>query len=90
MMIEQKATYIRWHAGAVTRRERERLNGHAGFTLWFTGLSASGKSTLAVATEEALYRRGCRTYILDGIIFDMVSIKTWAFLRKIAKKIFVA
>jgi adenylylsulfate kinase len=65
-MTEQKATHIQWHAGAITRKERETLNGHRGFTLWFTGLSASGKSTLAVAIEEALYQRGCRTYILDG------------------------
>ena len=64
--IEQKATSIYWHQGAITRVERERLNGHRGFTLWFTGLSASGKSTLAAATEEALYERGCHTYILDG------------------------
>ena len=42
------------------------LNSHHGFTIWFTGLSASGKSTIAAATEEALYGLGCRTYILDG------------------------
>ena len=65
-MIEQKATNIFWHQGAITLSDRERLNGHRGFTIWFTGLSASGKSTLAVATEEALYERGYHTYILDG------------------------
>ena len=65
-MIEQKATNIFWHQGAITLSDRERLNGHRGFTVWFTGLSASGKSTLAVATEEALYERGYHTYILDG------------------------
>jgi len=65
-MTEQKATHIRWHQGAITREDRERLNEHRGFTIWFTGLAASGKSTLAVATEEALYERGCRTFILDG------------------------
>jgi adenylylsulfate kinase len=65
-MTTLKADNIFWHKGAITRRERELLNGHRGFTIWFTGLSASGKSTLAVAAEEALYRRGCRTYILDG------------------------
>ncbi|MEW5723251.1 MAG: adenylyl-sulfate kinase [Thermodesulfobacteriota bacterium] len=57
---------VYWHHGAITRRNREQLNGHRGFTIWFTGLSAAGKSTLAVATEEALYRRHCRTFILDG------------------------
>lgn len=65
-MTIQKATNICWHEGAITRSDRERLNGHCAFTIWFTGLSAAGKSTLAVATEEALYERGCHTYILDG------------------------
>ncbi len=65
-MNEQKATHIIWHNGSVTRFDRERLKGHRGFTIWFTGLSASGKSTLAVATEKALYLRGLHTYILDG------------------------
>ena len=65
-MSIQKADNIFWHQGAITRKEREHLNGHRGFTIWFTGLSASGKSTIAVATEEALYEIGCRTYILDG------------------------
>lgn len=65
-MLEQKATNIFWHQGMITRSDRERLNDHRGFTIWFTGLSASGKSTLAVATEEAMYERGYHTYILDG------------------------
>ena len=65
-MTEQKATHIYWHNGTISRKERERLKGHRGFTIWFTGLSASGKSTLAVATEVALHERGIHTYILDG------------------------
>lgn len=65
-MTKQKAAHIYWHQGAITRKDRERLNEHRGFTIWFTGLSASGKSTLAVATEEVLYERGCHTFILDG------------------------
>jgi adenylylsulfate kinase len=65
-MIEKKATNIKWHKGHIERLDRERQNGHRGFTVWFTGLPASGKSTLAVAVEEALHKRGCRTYILDG------------------------
>jgi adenylylsulfate kinase len=65
-MDEQKATDIHWHYGAVARSDRELLKGHRGFTIWFTGLSAAGKSTLAVATEKALFERGCHTYILDG------------------------
>ncbi len=66
MLFKQKATNIVWHQGAITREDRERVNGHRGLTIWFTGLSASGKSTLAVALEEALFERGCHTYILDG------------------------
>ncbi len=65
-MTERKATNIVWHAGHVTRADREKLNGHKGFTLWFTGLSGSGKSTVAVAVEKALAERGVKTYILDG------------------------
>jgi adenylylsulfate kinase len=55
-----------WHDGEVTRADRERVHGHRGVTVWFTGLSASGKSTLARALEAALFERGCQTYVLDG------------------------
>jgi len=65
-MTEEKAANIYWHQAAIIQADRERMNGHRGFTIWFTGLSASGKSTLAVATEEILYERGLHTYILDG------------------------
>ena len=65
-MSEPGASNFYWKQGRVSRSDRERLNGHRGFTLWFTGISASGKSTLAVATEKALHDRGCRTFILDG------------------------
>lgn len=62
----RKATNIVWHAGHVTREDREKIGGHRGCTIWFTGLSGSGKSTVAVAVEKALAARGVRTYILDG------------------------
>jgi len=65
-MAEQKATNIVWHPGAVTRTDREQLNGHKGCTVWLTGLSGSGKSTIAVELEKRLWDRGVRTYILDG------------------------
>lgn len=55
-----------WHHATVTRQRREELHGHHGAVLWFTGLSASGKSTLAHAVEEELYRQNCRTFVLDG------------------------
>jgi adenylylsulfate kinase len=65
-MAEQKATNIVWHQGAVTRADREQLNGHKGCTVWLTGLSGSGKSTIAVDLEKRLCERGVRAYILDG------------------------
>ncbi len=65
-MNDQKATNIFWHNGPIGRTERELQQGHRAFTLWFTGHSASGKSTLAMATEKALFEWGCHTYILDG------------------------
>jgi adenylylsulfate kinase len=65
-MAEQKATNIVWHQGAVTRDDREKLSGHKGATVWLTGLSGSGKSTIAVDLEKRLCERGVRTYILDG------------------------
>lgn len=61
-----KATNITWHQGDITREDRERAHGHQGAVIWFTGLSASGKSTLAHALENALFERGCKTYVLDG------------------------
>src|SRR5690348_8194306 len=66
LMAEQKATNIVWHQGAVNRDDREKLNGHKGATVWLTGLSGSGKSTIAVDLEKRLCERGVRTYILDG------------------------
>lgn len=60
------ATNVHWHAGAVNREDRQKLNGHNSAILWFTGLSGAGKSTLANAVEERLYQLGHRTYVLDG------------------------
>ena len=65
-MSEQKATNVHWHGGEINRPERVQLLGHSGATLWFTGLSGSGKSTIAVALEQALYQRGVLVYRLDG------------------------
>lgn len=55
-----------WHHATVTRQRREQQNDHKSVMLWFTGLSASGKSTLAHAVEEKLHQLACRTYVLDG------------------------
>src|SRR5262249_23026961 len=61
-----KATNITWHEGHVTRVEREGLLKQRGATLWFTGLSGSGKSTIAFTLEHALVQRGHLAYVLDG------------------------
>lgn len=65
-MAEQKATNVTWHAGDVTRDDRNNLLGQTGATIWFTGLSGAGKSTVAVALERALYALGKLCYRLDG------------------------
>jgi len=65
-MTVQKATNVHWHDGEITREDRHRLLGQKGVTLWFTGLSGSGKSTVAVALESALYEYGKLAYRLDG------------------------
>ncbi len=65
-MAENKATNITWHEGHATREERGALLKQKGATLWFTGLSGSGKSTIAFTLEHALVQRGRLAYVLDG------------------------
>ncbi len=65
-MAQQKATNITWHEGHVTREDRHRGLGQKGVTVWMTGLSGSGKSTIAVALEQVLLQRGRHAYCLDG------------------------
>jgi adenylylsulfate kinase len=65
-MAEQKSTNITWHEGAVSRGEREKLLNQKGVTVWMTGLSASGKSTIAVILEQMLLHRKKHAYRLDG------------------------
>ncbi len=55
-----------WHEQAVKRADRERLNGHRGCVVWFTGLSGCGKSTVANVVDRKLHERGVRSYVLDG------------------------
>jgi adenylylsulfate kinase len=55
-----------WHHHAVSRADRERLNGHRGCVVWFTGLSGCGKSTVANVVDQKLHQRGVRSYVLDG------------------------
>ncbi|CAD0089344.1 unnamed protein product [Aureobasidium mustum] len=59
------STNITWHAG-LTRKERSELRKQQGATIWFTGLSASGKSTIATALEQHLLQQGLAAYRLDG------------------------
>ena len=65
-MAERKPTNITWHEGSVTRADREQRLGQRGATIWLTGLSGSGKSTIAVAAEKVLVERGTAAYVLDG------------------------
>ncbi|WP_292997438.1 adenylyl-sulfate kinase [Nevskia sp.] len=65
-MTEQIATNVHWHHGEISRADRYRVLGQKGATLWFTGFSGSGKSTVAVALENELLKRGRLTYRLDG------------------------
>jgi adenylylsulfate kinase len=65
-VAQQKSTNITWHDGHIERKDRQQLLGQRGVTLWLTGLSGSGKSTVAVAAEKALVERGHLAYVLDG------------------------
>ena len=65
-MAEQKATNITWHEGSVSRQERQTLLGQKGVTVWMTGLSASGKSTIACILEQMLLHKKKAAYRLDG------------------------
>ncbi|HEC26034.1 MAG TPA: adenylyl-sulfate kinase [Gammaproteobacteria bacterium] len=55
-----------WHQGLVNVQDREQQNRHKSVVVWFTGLSGSGKSTIAHGVESQLFDQGCRVYVLDG------------------------
>jgi adenylylsulfate kinase len=65
-MTDQKATNVTWHAHAVSKEERSKLKGQKGAVLWFTGLSACGKSTVANEVDFKLHKRGKHSFVLDG------------------------
>ena len=65
-MTQQKATNIKWHHGKITKEDRIKLMKQKGVTIWLTGLSGSGKSTIAAELEHALLENGHQAYILDG------------------------
>lgn len=62
----QKATHVVWHPHAVSRADREALNGHRACIVWLTGLPGSGKSTIANELARILHERDVRAYVLDG------------------------
>ena len=65
-MTVQKSTNVTWHDHHVSREQRQKLNGHKGAVLWFTGLSGCGKSTVANAVDQLLHDQGIHTFVLDG------------------------
>lgn len=64
-MAEEKVNVV-WHEHSVSRDQREKLNGHRGCVVWFTGLSGSGKSTVANLVDHKLHELGVHTFVLDG------------------------
>lgn len=60
------ANNITWHNGYIAKKDRAELKKQKPCLIWFTGLSGSGKSTIATALEQELFRRGYHTYLLDG------------------------
>jgi adenylylsulfate kinase len=65
-MSAEDQVQVHWHEHAVSRAEREKLNGNAGCVIWFTGLSACGKSTVANLLDHQLHSMGVHSFVLDG------------------------
>jgi adenylylsulfate kinase len=65
-MTDKPQVEVHWHQHAVTRQEKERLNGHRGCVVWLTGLSACGKSTIANLVDHGLHSMGVHSFVLDG------------------------
>jgi adenylylsulfate kinase len=59
-------TNVTWHEQSVSREMREKSNGHKGCVIWFTGLSGSGKSTVANTLDHILHQKGLQSVVLDG------------------------
>ncbi|GBE39701.1 putative adenylyl-sulfate kinase [bacterium BMS3Bbin08] len=64
--MSAKKNHVVWHDKYVQRSDRNRFNRHKSCVIWFTGLSAAGKSTIAHNVEQALFKRGVQIYTLDG------------------------
>lgn len=65
-MFQMNSSNVTRHKSLININDRERLHGHKGAVIWFTGLSASGKSTLSHLVEKKLHSMGCSTYVFDG------------------------
>lgn len=65
-MSGEQHVEVHWHDHAVATEDREKLNGHRGCVLWFTGLSACGKSTVANLVDHKLHSMGAHSFVLDG------------------------
>jgi tRNA uridine 5-carbamoylmethylation protein Kti12 len=77
-----------WHAHPVTQQQREQHHGHRGVVLWFTGLSGSGKSTVAGALEEALHQRASAPICWMAITCVTACAAIWDSAMTIAKRTF--
>ncbi|NYE57614.1 adenylylsulfate kinase [Carboxydothermus ferrireducens DSM 11255] len=76
------ANNLFWHEGKITAEDREKLLGQKGVVIWLTGLSGSGKSTIARELEAVLYREGKLAYVLDGDNIRMGLNKDLGFSEK--------
>jgi len=65
-MTQHEQVQVHWHEHAVSRQEREERSGHRGCVVWFTGLSACGKSTVANLVDHKLHQLGVHSFVLDG------------------------
>ncbi|AZB42874.1 adenylyl-sulfate kinase [Bacillus sp. FJAT-42376] len=61
-----RSSNVTWHEQSITKQERRERNGHHSFVVWLTGLSGSGKSTIANELAYQLYKDGVQVYVLDG------------------------
>jgi len=64
--VNKMKEFIIRHDYQISVDERRELNGHNSFLIWFTGLSGSGKSTIANIVEQKLHKKGIKTFVLDG------------------------
>lgn len=83
--VARKSNVI-WFNGLVSREDREKLHGHKGAVIWLTGLSASGKSTIAHHLEKILYEKDCSTYVFDGTMCGTASVVTSVFRQRTARR----